>query len=98
VRALGLVTGVPLLALWVAGRAVDRRLALAAAPRRRRPGSMAAMRGALLALLGLALAAAPARAGERLPPGPPWQRDFVTAHAEAARTGKPLFVYFTKTY
>ena len=53
-----------------------------------------------VALLTLALAAlaAPAHAGGTLPPGPPWHRDFVAAHAEAARTGKPLFVYFTKTY
>ena len=45
-----------------------------------------------------ALAGAPAVAGEKLPSGPPWHRDFVKAHAEAVRTGKPLFVYFTKTY
>ena len=42
--------------------------------------------------------AASSSAGGKLPKGPPWHRDFVTAHAEAARTGKPLFVYFTKTY
>jgi hypothetical protein len=46
----------------------------------------------------LALAPTAAQAGEELPKGPPWHRDFVTAHAEAAKTGKPIFVYFTKTY
>ena len=56
------------------------------------------MRRLLVALLAATALAGPAAAGEKLPPGPPWHRDFVKAHAQAAREGKPLFVYFTKTY
>ena len=52
----------------------------------------------LIAALLATLPAAPAFAGEELPKGPPWHRSFVEAHAEAATTGKPIFVYFTKTY
>lgn len=37
-------------------------------------------------------------ASETPPPGPPWKRDFLDAQAEALRTGKPIFLYFTKTY
>lgn len=38
-------------------------------------------------------------AGSETPPkGPPWQRDLVAAQKQALREGKPLFVYFTKTY
>ncbi len=40
-----------------------------------------------------------ARAGSDVPPeGPPWKTDFVAAHKEAAASGKPIFLYFTKTY
>ena len=55
----------------------------------------------ILAFLVLILvAAAPlAYAGSETPPeGPPWKRDFVAAHKEALESGKPLFLYFTKTY
>jgi len=55
------------------------------------------------ALLGLAIASVCgpviATAGsETPPPGAPWQRDFGQVHREALRTGKPIFIYFTKTY
>jgi hypothetical protein len=32
------------------------------------------------------------------PAGPPWTTDFKAARREALRDGKPLFLYFTKTY
>jgi len=35
---------------------------------------------------------------ENPPPGAPWLQDFGEAHREALKTGKPIFVYFTKTY
>ncbi len=44
------------------------------------------------------LLASPALAGEALPKGPPWHRDLASAHAQAVREGKTIFVYFTKTY
>ena len=55
------------------------------------------------ALLGLTIAAACgpviATAGSETPPlGAPWQRDFGKVQLEALRTGKPIFIYFTKTY
>jgi len=37
-------------------------------------------------------------ASETPPPGPPWKRDFYDAQQEALRGGKPVFIYFTKTY
>lgn len=53
-------------------------------------------------VLSLAFAAAfsgQARAGSETPPaGAPWQRNFAAAQREALKTGKPIFVYFTKTY
>lgn len=49
-------------------------------------------------LLTLAAATGAARAGETPPPGPPWQTDFLAAQRQALREGKPLFLYFTKTY
>ena len=53
------------------------------------------MRVALLA----ALLAGTAAAGSETPPaGPPWQRDLHEARRQALREGKPLFLYFTKTY
>ena len=40
-----------------------------------------------------------AKAGsETPPPGAPWFGEFGKAHREALKTGKPIFVYFTKTY
>lgn len=35
---------------------------------------------------------------ETPPPGPPWERDFYDAQQKALRGGKPIFIYFTKTY
>ena len=49
-------------------------------------------------VLGLLAAASPAGAGETLPKGPPWHRDYVDAHKQAVEQGKPIFAYFTKTY
>lgn len=52
-----------------------------------------------LALLALCCALSVSLfAGEKEPPGPPWTRDFMKAQAEALNTGKPIFMYFTKTY
>ena len=51
------------------------------------------------ALLALALIGPVALAGSETPPkGPPWMRDFHKARLEALKTGRPLFVYFTKTH
>jgi thiol-disulfide isomerase/thioredoxin len=50
-----------------------------------------------LILLTLLLATA-LHAGDTEPVGPPWTRDFMKAHAEALGAGKPIFLYFTKTY
>ena len=50
-------------------------------------------------LLLLAAVSVPALAGSETPPeGPPWQRDLLAAQKQALEKGKPLFVYFTKTY
>ena len=49
---------------------------------------------ASLALAGAALAGE----SETPPPGPPWQRDLFEARKQALEQGKPLFLYFTKTY
>ncbi len=47
-------------------------------------------------LLGLA---APAYAGSDTPPkGPTWERDLLVAQQKALAQGKPIFLYFTKTY
>ena len=55
-----------------------------------------AMRNGLLALH---LLGAVAFAGSETPPkGPPWQRDLHAARKEALEQGKPIFLYFTKTY
>ena len=32
------------------------------------------------------------------PAGAPWTMDFAAAHREALASGKPIFVYSTKTY
>ena len=38
-------------------------------------------------------------AGSDTPPkGPPWQRDLHAARKQALEQGKPIFLYFTKTY
>ena len=40
-----------------------------------------------------------ASAGSETPPaGAPWKRSFDEAHRQALKTGRPIFVYFTKTY
>ncbi|MHC4135581.1 MAG: hypothetical protein ACYTDU_13640 [Planctomycetota bacterium] len=53
------------------------------------------MRVALFA----ALLVGTATAGSETPPaGPPWQRDLREARRQALLEGKPLFLYFTKTY
>jgi len=50
-------------------------------------------------VLAVLLTGQVAHAGSETPPqGPPWQRDFVAAQKEALESGKPLFLYFTKTY
>jgi hypothetical protein len=36
--------------------------------------------------------------GEKLPKGPPWHVTHAAAKRDALRHGKPVFVYFTKTY
>lgn len=57
---------------------------------------LAAMRKGLLVLPLLSLMA---WAGSDTPPeGPPWKRDFYAARKLALQTGRPIFVYFTKTY
>ena len=48
-------------------------------------------------LLG-AVAPRTAFAGEALPPGPPWHQAWRAAKAEALRTGRPIFAYFTKRH
>ena len=38
-------------------------------------------------------------AGSETPPaGPPWRQDFSDAQRAALSGGKPMFLYFTKTY
>jgi hypothetical protein len=32
------------------------------------------------------------------PKGPPWKTDYREARWESLRTGRPIFLYFTKTY
>ena len=32
------------------------------------------------------------------PPGAPWTKDFGAALEAASKSGKPVFLYFTKTY
>ena len=32
------------------------------------------------------------------PAGPPWVRDFAQARTQALQSGKPIFLYSTKTY
>jgi len=60
------------------------------------------MRSKAVAAGALGLAAvlgALAFAGSETPPeGPPWVRDFAEAREEGIRSGRPIFVYLTKTY
>jgi hypothetical protein len=52
----------------------------------------------LLAVAG-ALSAQDKDAGSKTPPkGPPWITNFTEARAKALGSGKPIFVYSTKTY
>ena len=52
------------------------------------------MRAGILLLLTSA-----ALAGSDTPPkGPPWKRNLLDAHKEALQAGKPIFLYFTKTF
>ena len=54
---------------------------------------------ALISAFSIAALATTTNAGsETPPPGAPWQRDFDQVQREALKTGKPIFVYFTKTY
>ena len=47
----------------------------------------------------LLLLAGVVSAGCETPPqGPPWLRDFAEAQELAEKTGRPIFVYLTKTY
>jgi len=46
----------------------------------------------------LLLAGVAAAGSETPPPGPPWIRDFAEAVSLAEKTGRPIFVYLTKTY
>lgn len=36
--------------------------------------------------------------GDTPPPGPPWQLSYRDARRDALLHGRPVFVYFTKTY
>lgn len=36
--------------------------------------------------------------GDDPPPGPPWQLSYREARLDALAHGRPVFVYFTKTY
>jgi hypothetical protein len=51
-------------------------------------------------MLGLvALASRVAEGGSDVPPeGPPWTTDLLEAQEAALKEGKPIFLYFTKTY
>ena len=48
--------------------------------------------------IGLLIAGAAAAGSETPPPGPPWIRDLGEAVSLAEKTGRPIFVYLTKTY
>jgi len=49
--------------------------------------------------LAIAGGGSQAMAGSETPPaGAPWQRDFDAVQREALKSGKPIFIYFTKTY
>ena len=38
------------------------------------------------------------RSSHTPPVGPPWARDFEQARTQALQSGKPIFLYSTKTY
>lgn len=46
----------------------------------------------------LSLIAIPAIPGDDPPPGPPWKLSYREARLDALAHGRPVFVYFTKTY
>lgn len=48
--------------------------------------------------IGFLIAGVASAGSETPPPGPPWIRDFAEAVALAEKTGRPVFVYLTKTY
>ncbi len=52
----------------------------------------------LTVVLGAALASAVHAGSDTPPKGPPWERDLLKAQKHALEEGRPLFLYFTKTY
>ena len=48
--------------------------------------------------LSLSLLASLAPIGDDPPPGPPWKRSYREACLDAIQNGRPVFVYFSKTY
>ena len=52
----------------------------------------------MLAALLSTLLAVPSSFGEDPPPGPPWKLSYREARLDALAHGRPVFVYFTKTY
>lgn len=56
------------------------------------------MKTTFLAVMLCVLACGSLFAGEEMPKGPPWQKDFVKAHETAVEKNRPIFLYFTKTY
>jgi hypothetical protein len=60
---------------------------------------MIRFRSSYLLSTAVVLISATAMAGSETPPsGAPWKRDFGQAQREALKTGKPIFIYLTKTY
>ena len=49
-------------------------------------------------LLAIALGGVALADSATPPEGPPWKRDLAAARKEALEAGKPIFLYFTKTY
>lgn len=52
----------------------------------------------MLPALFLPLLAAIAPPGDTPPPGPPWLLSYREARLDALAHGRPVFVYFSKTY
>ncbi len=54
------------------------------------------------ALCGAFATSSAAQSDDRIshtpPEGPPWVRDFAQARSQALQSGKPIFLYSTKTY
>ena len=48
--------------------------------------------------IGFLLVGAAAAGSETPPKGPPWVRELAAAQKSAQETGRPIFVYLTKTY